>query len=175
MQAGRFKYISCYCLSIQRSSGQSHPVLFKYISCYCLSQITVTLIGPCGNSNTSHVIVYLFHQGQTPHTGWIQIHLMLLFIAKTVTLSYWSHIFKYISCYCLSSTSSVSTILRKIQIHLMLLFIRGRTGAVWGGMTNSNTSHVIVYLSYGLHFLTSSSNSNTSHVIVYLPLRCGIG
>ena len=100
--------------------------LFKYISCYSLSCLAIM-------------------RAKIPWE--IQIHLMLLFIRKDA-LSYGSgQEFKYISCYSLSypayllelpaSHSNTSHVTlyrrillyprpeRRIQIHLMLLFING--------------------------------------------------
>ena len=204
-----FKYISCYCLSIfpiraesragniqrsfryclsifpirgpvfQNNSNTSHVIVylyrpvgvlhvcqFKYISCYCLSfrpvpgrvctsiQIHLMLLfildgKTCpicrGYSNTSHVIVYpgsqpgwevcsciqihlmLLFISPQPHRSLkntsIQIHLMLLFIPSVRNQAAAKGQFKYISCYCLSSTNSISILSNSIQIHLMLLFI----------------------------------------------------
>ena len=54
----RFKYISCYCLSILLLKTLCRYPSFKYISCYCLSQKAGLFRSSCR----------------------IQIHLMLLFI-----------------------------------------------------------------------------------------------
>ena len=117
-------------------------------------------------SNTSHVIVYRCLSKRNGKPTSIQIHLMLLFI--------WS------------LTPNTPQSLR-IQIHLMLLFIQSGTGRS-SDLTDSNTSHVIVYrfpqnqsqdqkrfkyiscyclslFQYQLLFLPA--DSNTSHVIVY--------
>ena len=97
------------------------------------------------NSNTSHVIVYLATGGKGVRTfsiqihlmllfiQWfscnhlsgfhIQIHLMLLFITRAARKKLVWDLFKYISCYCLSLTSLILSIIP----------------------LNSNTSHVIVY------------------------------
>ena len=140
----RFKYISCYCLSDRTEIHRHAWKQFKYISCYCLSSAAISSSFRLSNSNTSHVIVYLdglvflallfiqihlmllfillpvSHQVRSVK---IQIHLMLLFILPR-RLVYRSPVkFKYISCYCLSTLKPVS----------------GR------GITDSNTSHVIVY------------------------------
>ena len=98
----------------------------------------------------------------------IQIHLMLLFIAES---------------------KSVTTCLKLIQIHLMLLFITFDLFDILSlflfkyiscyylslfaisnapQILNSNTSHVIIYLSLKPSMYTFISYSNTSHVIIYL-------
>ena len=53
----------------------------------------------------------------------IQIHLMLLFIRVLGASGLPYHIFKYISCYCLSTSLNKEAMREHIQIHLMLLFI----------------------------------------------------
>ena len=50
---------------------------------------------------------------------------MLLFIAIGITKPYFSDIFQYISCYCLSKCLTRPLIFMLISIHLMLLFILG--------------------------------------------------
>ena len=142
-------------------------MLFKYISCYCLSMLR-QLISRWGiNSNTSHVIVYrqcrtLMHSWK-PDSNTSHVIVYLLSGDKGIAL----HLFKYISCYCLSrvaprfcncyfdSNTSHVIVYRErtgdrkevvtIQIHLMLLFIRSSFSAYWS-CRDSNTSHVIVYL-----------------------------
>ena len=76
---------------------------FQYISCYCLS-FSEVIPGPSTNDfNTSHVTVY---QDSVP-VGCFQIFR-----------------FQYISCYCLSiQRLEKEEVVRKISIHLMLLFI----------------------------------------------------
>ena len=119
-----FKYISCYCLSLAILPRCGFTILFKYISCYCLSDLLRQDLSVIIHSNTSHVIVYLFH---------------LLWKSDINTYSNTSHVivypthhrrknyflaFKYISCYCLSGIHMRPLRLFGIQIHLMLLFIK---------------------------------------------------
>ena len=140
---------------------------FKYISCYCLSVIGSLLTACIAYSNTSHVIVYPGRRTVRYSIPRIQIHLMLLFILCGFLLFNRPPLFKYISCYCLSTTlpagryrnrnSNTSHVIvylgislldfpgRKIQIHLMLLFIYPPYFLKFS-CPNSNTSHVIVYL-----------------------------
>ena len=120
---------------------------FKYISCYCLS--VHALQGYCVyfHSNTSHVIVY------HPGSKWNIAKQLVFKYISCYCLSFHIHfylrflcIFKYISCYCLSISkfpfsgikiySNTSHVIvhpcgtrnerrtKKIQIHLMLLFIQ---------------------------------------------------
>ena len=161
----KFKYISCYCLSILPHRPdiplriQIHLMLlfisnarhisltyseFKYISCYCLS-LTV-------GSETSGII--------------IQIHLMLLFIIIGRNKSVHVTVFKYISCYCLSQRWSPSPWFLRIQIHLMLLFI-------FSGQIQRRKCHIIqihlmlLFIPQVLFSQSCFADSNTSHVIVY--------
>ena len=120
-----FKYISCYCLSYTAPEAEGAFYAFKYISCYCLSWSASFSLSYCVNSNTSHVIVYRNIQCITDLTRKIQIHLMLLFIRQR---------------------SRKSAEYPSIQIHLMLLFISS-SSCTASARLNSNTSHVIVYLS----------------------------
>ena len=69
---------------------------------------------------------------------------MLLFIYVRQPVCCQLRAFKYISCYCLSRWLKLSVSAGKIQIHLMLLFIRTCPTAE-PCFHNSNTSHVIVY------------------------------
>ena len=99
---------------------------FQYISCYCLSDRLALLSRPYYYFNTSHVTVYRLCFVVSTFPRFISIHLMLLFIrnAKKVCLRITNfntshvtvyrngfladdctHIFQYISCYCLSETS----------------------------------------------------------------------
>ena len=141
----QFKYISCYCLSAvtfvavwqESYSNTSHVIvyltssslsapstiiqihlmllfihadgqrpsygqIFKYISCYCLSVRAIVQAGSCAYSNTSHVIVY---PGYPEHVGIVE--------ADSNT----SHVIVYRNIQCITDLT------RKIQIHLMLLFI----------------------------------------------------
>ena len=98
-----------------------------------------------GNSNTSHVIVYLIPLPLS--AGWTP--------------------FKYISCYCLSQWKGLCGRKEPIQIHLMLLFI---LVLFWSA---SLCLYSFKYISCyclscsNLSFLPQSTDSNTSHVIVY--------
>ena len=76
----RFKYISCYCLSVFIFIYSFLFFIFKYISCYCLSRGCFLSYIPLENSNTSHVIVYRKAELLRKTLFHIQIHLMLLFI-----------------------------------------------------------------------------------------------
>ena len=141
------------------------------------------------NSNTSHVIVYLATGGKGVRTfsiqihlmllfiQWfscnhlsgfhIQIHLMLLFITRAARKKLVWDLFKYISCYCLSLTSLILSIIPlnsntshvivyhtgvfcknlrlRIQIHLMLLFII-LSGATWRGMSDIQIHLMLLFI-----------------------------
>ena len=185
---------------------------FKYISCYCLSVLPVSRQPAFHHSNTSHVIVYPRHANQISgrkQFKYISCYCLsfsvLIFPVPVFAFKYISCYclsiiyslsalcfaeFKYISCYCLSvyfacvhilpdnsNTSHVIVYppfagqrLRSpfIQIHLMLLFIKDQKERAGRIARHSNTSHVIVYQYAVLFFLDVAENSNTSHVIVYL-------
>ena len=109
--------------------------------------ISVLVLGKewCLNSNTSYVLVYLTSIIRIILERHIQIHLMFLFITLSGVKITGDLLFKYILCSCLSTTclflirillySNTSYVLvypggkgpvscnRKIQIHLMFLFI----------------------------------------------------
>ena len=96
---------------------------FKYISCYCLSVLFCGQISSTYNSNTSHVIVYLYKKG-TCHIVFKFKYISCYCLSeKQLILAKDTLKFKYISCYCLSDI-------------IMLVDEDG---------LNSNTSHVIVY------------------------------
>ena len=161
----KFKYISCYCLSktskIHRPAGQIQiHLMLLFIS---KSGENAQVLH---NSNTSHVIVYRFPVWQLFHFRYYSnTSHVIVYLAVTAYRRYYK-LFKYISCYCLSSIRSVFPIrtcvfkyiscyclssmldlkdrLFIIQIHLMLLFIPD-AGNIISGIYNSNTSHVIVY------------------------------
>ena len=145
---------------------------FKYISCYCLS--CLQLVRLVSFLLFKYISCYCLSPGRMsrPCSRAIQIHLMLLFIQPRTKWCSTFQTFKYISCYCLS--------------------LDARQGNVLS--TNSNTSHVIVYLDLPLqashsppfkyiscYCLSPSArcgvvrffNSNTSHVIVYRSPGCG--
>ena len=118
-------------------SNTSHVIV--YLTCEINGAWELT------NSNTSHVIVYLSLAAPGQGPLYIQIHLMLLFIAdvKLINLSIRPIQIHLMLLFIYSSvTSRYSAI--SIQIHLMLLFIHGVSSYVTYNL-NSNTSHVIVY------------------------------
>ena len=139
---------------------------FKYISCYCLSILWELGICLRRNSNTSHVIVYPKLRLQSRKTFYIQIHLMLLFIKTTAVFSSPVILFKYISCYCLSGQEVLPTSLCRIQIHLMLLFILGR-GPLNRLLMSIQIHLMLLFIESIILFSIAICNSNTSHVIVY--------
>ena len=121
---GRFKYISCYCLSDPRHYGSrqrddsntSHVIVYPRSHGIPFRSLRY--------SNTSHVIVYRFIPISTPCSTPIQIHLMLLFIPYPplinfgIVYSNTSHVIVY------PTDASLLPFWKEIQIHLMLLFIR---------------------------------------------------
>ena len=104
---------------------------FQYISCYCLSRRALGSKVAENNFNTSHVTVYLTTYSVMFPSQVISIHLMLLFILSNAmvatgsvyfntshvtvypvdgSLSSFSFLFQYISCYCLSLYSKACTV-----------------------------------------------------------------
>ena len=82
-----FKYISCYCLSVNalnrpaplQYSNTSHVIVYRHVRCPCRCYKSY--------SNTSHVIVYPPFPYQKLPEYFIQIHLMLLFIFSEFSAS----------------------------------------------------------------------------------------
>ena len=120
----KFKYISCYSLSLRRrllvhvSLIQIHLMLFFICIFYCiysvLSCIQIHLMlffipleedvfVFVSHSNTSHVILYQKYFRTEHILRRIQIHLMLFFIKTSLMYHLCGMQFKYISCYSLSS------------------------------------------------------------------------
>ena len=98
-----FQYISCYSLS--GSIGELSVVnrLFQYISCYSLSVTGNTYGAKDVRFNTSHVTLY----------------------RKTIQYPQYPFCrFQYISCYSLSWSITDNKRLKRVSIHLMLLFIK---------------------------------------------------
>ena len=106
-------------------------------------------------------------------------------------LSVVNRLFQYISCYSLSIKTMVSVGIRKVSIHLMLLFIGllqsnsephspfqyiscyslSVTGNTYGAKdVRFNTSHVTLYRSIIKNIWITYCSFNTSHVTLYLLL-----
>ena len=120
----RFKYISCYSLSLCSLPALSLAFVFKYISCYSLSLQGQFQYLIDQDLNTSHVILYLVMQTMLKvmecHLNTSHVILYREFIKSQRKQS---NAFKYISCYSLSESSQ-----RPFQ-----------------SVRNLNTSHVILY------------------------------
>ena len=120
------------------------PISFQYISCYCLSLSRSSIFCANPDFNTSHVTVYRRASRTQLYGDAISIHLMLLFIGIGLTMEVMpfnfntshvtvyqccsepfmeSDLFQYISCYCLSCYCIGQRKIIQISIHLMLLFI----------------------------------------------------
>ena len=97
--------------------------LFQYISCYCLSGDKSILLHGIKHFNTSHVTVYRKSIPDHLPDDIISIHLMLLFIRFIISLYYLmpdfntSHVTVYLFAFWHHFSNS------SISIHLMLLFI----------------------------------------------------
>ena len=74
--------------------------------------------------------------------------------------------FQYISCCCLSGRKESVCNIRKVSIHLMLLFIKIKR-LFCSQILSFNTSHVVVYLIFYKLFSLCFCCFNTSHVVVY--------
>ena len=100
-------------------------IKFKYISCYSLSKVFQNGTYLAQNSNTSHVILYLH---------------LLLHLQRLELHSNTSHVILY------PGRRRSAKAVNKIQIHLMLFFIKAKGGKP-RERGHSNTSHVILYQS----------------------------
>ena len=97
------------------------------------------------NSNTSHVLIYPY--GTLP---------------SGVTA-----VFKYISCSYLSFCRHISPSLSHRFKYISCSYLSILKFIVKGQEINSNTSHVLIYLSRSMLLTMFGTNSNTSHVLIY--------
>ena len=146
--AGKFKYISCYCLSTLAAPLRSYRSTFKYISCYCLSCFLTTASNRMAYSNTSHVIVYRIINCKIGG----------------------KNRFKYISCYCLSSRRIIRKLRKNIQIHLMLLFIPH----FFAFLNNHYTLYISNFQSFCNFSHPYLSFPSVLYNLPYFPDICGI-
>ena len=162
-QYTEFQYISCYSLSQMKQSDASAFVEFQYISCYSLS-----LWGPGAppaRQSFQYISCYSLSK-QTNKDEWfrgVSIHLMLLFIIPSHSISLSSSMFQYISCYSLSGRSLSDVIPVFVSIHLMLLFIRASTTSLTG------LSAVSIHLM--LLFIENSSDE-AYNVMLFQYISC---
>ena len=161
----RFKYISCYCLSVLPVSRQpafhhsntSHVIVyprhanqisgrkqFKYISCYCLS--FSVLIFPVPVFAFKYISCYCLscadHRKtveEYSNTSHVIVYLSVLIFPVPVFA------FKYISCYCLSIIYSLSALCFAEFKYISCYCLSVYFACVHILPDNSNTSHVIVY------------------------------
>ena len=130
--------------------------LFKYISCSYLSK-------------TGQV------ESMTPV---IQIHLMFLFIS--ICLYIWTTVLFiqiHLMFLFIKFATSLSDSIICIQIHLMFLFINTTHYRSYVHLTDSNTSHVLIYRNRRNSQRNMNLHSNTSHVLIYRSLGkigCGV-
>ena len=161
-----FQYISCYSLS--GSIGELSVVnrLFQYISCYSLSIKTMVSVGIRKVSiHLMLLFIGLLQSNSEPHSPFQYISCYSLSVtgntygAKDVRFNT-SHVtlyrktiqypqypfcrFQYISCYSLSWSITDNKRLKRVSIHLMLLFIR-LVITFFFEMVCFNTSHVTLY------------------------------
>ena len=125
-----FQYISCYSLS--GSIGELSVVnrLFQYISCYSLSVTGNTYGAKDVRFNTSHVTLY----------------------RKTIQYPQYPFCrFQYISCYSLSWSITDNKRLKRVSIHLMLLFIK--TGGINDGKIITVSIHLMLLFIFCCWFL----------------------
>ena len=167
----KFKYISCFYLSLVSVSLKKLRERFKYISCFYLSgnetervclydiqihlmflfiRIGIGLLLLLLNSNTSHVFIYPCGTGNYLLSPSIQIHLMFLFIFNYVDKDH-GH--------------------KSIQIHLMFLFIGI---CVVLSLAYKVFKYISCFYLSGilLVYFRPNSHSNTSHVFIYLLPAC---
>ena len=120
-------------------------IAFQYISCYCLSRLLCRLHTGCRISIHLMLLFILAYPCADSHHCGISIHLMLLFIRVGFFQILSIIKFQYISCYCLSLSSTL--------VDRMCM--------------DFNTSHVTVYLYSGYKVKNDIGDFNTSHVTVY--------
>ena len=104
-------------------STENIPMSFQYISCYCLS-----------NSNNNRCSKHL-----------ISIHLMLLFIGRSIGVKIRATVFQYISCYCLSFLLPLQDYF-DIRFQYISCYCLSPTASFCSAsFSYFNTSHVTVY------------------------------
>ena len=146
-QYTEFQYISCYSLSQMKQSDASAFVEFQYISCYSLS-----LWGPGAppaRQSFQYISCYSLSK-QTNKDEWfrgVSIHLMLLFIIPSHSISLSSSMFQYISCY---SLSELPPHLWRVLVPFQYIscYSLSRGTLKWAKRNKRfNTSHVTLYRS----------------------------
>ena len=164
-------------------------LIFQYIPCYCLSMLPPAFF--CVNSyfNTSHVTVYHHKLSNQRKKAQISIHPMLLFIYLShitdhacisisihpmllfirCQLSWLSqfHLFQYIPCYCLSTTTAINDFKNFIFQYIPCYCLSRQYPLLLYTHLYFNTSHVTVYLTLTWSKDKPKDNFNTSHVTVY--------
>ena len=144
-QYTEFQYISCYSLSQMKQSDASAFVEFQYISCYSLS-----LWGPGAppaRQSFQYISCYSLSK-QTNKDEWfrgVSIHLMLLFIIPSHSISLSSSMFQYISCY---SLSELPPHLWRVLVPFQYIscYSLSRGTLKWAKRNKRfNTSHVTLY------------------------------
>ena len=94
----------------------------------------------------------------------IQIHLMLLFIMIFAIYALSSLLFKYISCYYLSGSGKSETVTKFVFKYISCYYLSTSSCTMLQLTRNSNTSHVIIYLTLLI------SLSKTSTIQIHLML-----
>ena len=120
--------------------------LFQYISCYSLSKTDFLRLSWDISFNTSHVTLYPRERTDLWKRSNVSIHLMLLFIRKSVYLRCFSGCFNtsHVTLYHVDLGSGIICI--NVSIHLMLLFIINGSVQRYLLIYSFNTSHVTLYL-----------------------------
>ena len=116
--------------------------------------------------NTSHVTLYLRTGRSHKPRVVVSIHLMLLFIGASVTISTVQDSFNTSHVTLYHSITLRRLNLESVSIHLMLLFIRFRTGEDDGRMSFQYISCYSLSAETVLQ-ATPRARFNTSHVTLY--------
>mgnify|MGYP000012059015 FL=1 len=144
-----FQYISCYSLS--GSIGELSVVnrLFQYISCYSLSVTGNTYGAKDVRFNTSHVTLY----------------------RKTIQYPQYPFCrFQYISCYSLSWSITDNKRLKRVSIHLMLLFIK--TGGINDGKIITVSIHLMLLFIEALLKISGLHIAVSIHLMLLFIFCC---
>ena len=142
--------------------------LFKYISCSYLSEAAMKMFCYHLYSNTSHVLIY---RGcfRLPYIIQQFKYISCSYLSQRDSVRVFCHSrFKYISCSYLSKILIfVSLIISDSNTSHVLIYLHWRDYRK-KEQKYSNTSHVLIYLKEASNTSVEMQHSNTSHVLIYL-------
>ena len=99
---------------------------------------------------------------------YIQIHLMFLFIGSQSRNTRPVHQFKYISCSYLSDTGENYEYTETIFKYISCSYLSDVPTDVWRHGRAIQIHLMFLFIAISLRYFKSSSDSNTSHVLIYL-------